>query len=234
MTEQDYELLSRFIDGELDRAQAQALRARLMAEPELRKALDRMRAVNHRVRTAFDVPGANRVPPAIELQVRNRAASARTLHHWGVAVAASLVAVAGLLLAPQWRQKDQHPGDAPASDRPLAQVLETVPSRGSGWDALEDGRRVRPVLSFFNKASNWCREYLLVEDDNAFRGVACRSNGRWQTEVRVATQLSGSQDDYRPAGATDADRVASYVNTYAADIPLSLDREVDLIARHWQ
>jgi hypothetical protein len=52
--------------------------------------------------------------------------------------------------------------------------------------------------------------------------------------VLAAADGSGSGDDYRPASAAGAGEVTSYVDTHAADIPLSLDQEAALIARQWQ
>ena len=225
MTDRDIELLSRFIDGELERAEAQALRQRLLAEPELRSQLDRMKAVNNRVVQAFQVEGADAVPASVAARLQPRKARR---HTWGLAVAATVVAAAGLMLAPQWQQEQDGNGDPL-----LANVLEVSTSRADGWDSLADGRKVRPVLSFSNQEGNWCREYLLSADGRAFRGVACRSDGQWRTEVLSAVALDGPAGEYRPAGAADADSVASYIHTHAADIPLSLQQESDLIARNW-
>ncbi len=235
MNEQDYELLSQFIDGELDRAQAQALRERLLAEPVLRAELERMRAANERVTAAFADPAATHVPPALLARVRGADTDPRPAHRWGAAVAASLVAAAALLLAPQWRQDDQLPDGTPAADALLAQALESTASRGEGWDTLGDGRQLRPVLSFSNRDGSWCREYLLTRGTDTFHGVACRHDGQWQTEVLAsAAELSGEGADYRPAGAGDSDQVSSYISAHADGIPLSLRQEAELIARQWQ
>lgn len=236
MTEQDDQLLSRFIDGELDREETRALRERLLADRALRAELERMRAVDDGVKAAFDFPGAERVPAAVAARVRGKGAASRPLHRWGMAIAASLVAAAGLLLAPQWREATERPDGRPASDALLAQVLETRASRGEGWDTLQDGRRIRPVLSFSSNDGNWCREYLLLQQRDSFRGVACRGiDGQWRTEVLAAIEWSGSGDDYRPASASgSAGEVASYIDTHAAGIPLSLQQEAELIAREWQ
>jgi hypothetical protein len=229
MSEQDYELLSQFIDNELESTEAQTLRKRLLAEPGLRAELDRMRAVNDRVKDAFDVPGADAVPATVAARLQGGERDRKRT--WGLAVAASLVAAAGLVLAPQWQEVSQ---GTRAGDTMLAQVLEQAPSRAQGWNALTDGRMVRPVLSFSNQEGNWCREFLLSDGGDSFRGVACRTDSQWQTVALGAADLDRRAGEYRPAGATDADEVASYINAHAADIPLSLTQETDLIARNWQ
>jgi hypothetical protein len=234
MSERDDQLLSRFIDGELDREESRALRERLISDPELRARLDRMRAVNARVKAAFDVPGAERVPPAIEALVRGNPAGDRKRHSWAMAMAASLVAAAGLLLVTQWQEQTQQPDGVPAADARLARVLENAASRAEGWEALQDGRRIRPVLSFANLDGEWCREFLLAQDRESFRGVACRHQGEWRTEILAAAEVPATGGDYRPAGAAESTAVASYVYTHAAGIPLSLEQEAELIARQWR
>ncbi len=234
MTERDDELLSRFIDGELDREESRALRERLIADRGLRARLDRMRSVNDRLKAAFDVPGAERVPPAIEARVRGNRAANRNRHTWAMALAASVVAAAGLLLAPQWREQAQRPDGVPAADALLADVLESAASRGEGWDELEDGRRIRPVLSFSSLDGEWCREYLLAQGRESFRGVACRHAGEWRTEILAAAEVPATGGDYRPAGAAEPGAVASYVDANASGIPLSLEQEAELIARRWR
>lgn len=244
MNETDCELLSQYLDGELASPDAQALRRRLLAEPELRAALEHMRKVNDQVRTTFDTPGADRVPPAIAARLQSERAApsgsavplrggsiALAPAPWKLAIAASLVAAAGVLLVPEWRQAGEQAGmDANF----LAQSLESTPSGGQGWETLEDGSRMRAILSFANRDGSWCREYLLSSDGATYRGVACRKQGEWNTVVLAAVDLDGSGAEYRPASAGDSEDVAAYIEAHASDIPLSQGQERDLIANHWQ
>ena len=241
MTEQDYELLSQYLDGELAPPVAQQLRTRLIADPRLRAKLERMQTVNNNVKQAFDSPGVDAVPTRVVQMVENTGARAqdRPLPRsagWGLAaIAATLVAATGLLLAPDWQQQaPQNQTATVTGDVLLERVLEFSASRGDGWDALDDGRQVRPLLSFKNKAGGWCREYLLSGEGGTWHGVACRAQGHWTTEVLSVETLSGSVNEYRPAGAKDAHEIVSFVNTHAADIALSLEEEAGVIAGHWQ
>ena len=126
MKEQDYELLSQYLDGELRGSAAQALRERLMAEPPLRAELERLQMINNRISEAFDFPGADAVPNHISklLEEPARQAAPQRRKTWGFAVAASLVAATGLLMMP-----DQ--GDTPnpqvPSDQLIAHLLEQAP-----------------------------------------------------------------------------------------------------------
>jgi hypothetical protein len=240
MTEQDYELLSQYLDGELAAPEAQKLRKRLIAEPVLRASLDRLQKVNNRVKGAFDVPGADTVPPRVVTMLKNARTHGGRLSRqhragWGLAVAASLVAASGLLFIPDWRQQT---GDSLAvsanEDALLAHELEYSASRADGWDTLSDGRLVRPLLSFANKQGGWCREYLMSVEGTTWRGVACRTEGLWATEVLSAEELGGSINEYRPAGVANSDQITLFIDTHSADIALSQEQEADLIARNWQ
>ena len=232
MTEQDLELLSQFIDGELPAAEARVLRERLLAEPGLRAQLERMKAIDARLRQAFGEAGS--VPPHISALLAASEAGdppARPRHgrRWGFAIAASVLAAAVFLASPEWRQQQ------PAGDTALARALESVPSSSDDWTALGDERLVRPMLSFQNRAGGWCREYLLQDGDGSWHGVACREGeSRWTTELLVPEAAAAATGDYRPAGAGDAGAIADFVDRHAADIPASASEEAGLIARGWQ
>lgn len=229
MNDQEYELLSQYIDGELESGQAQVLRQRLMAEPDLRNAYDKMRTADNNIRQAFEGSWTEQVPERITalLTSKHRNGEARR-SVWGMAIAASVLATAGLLLNPEWRADDR-------DDTALAAVLEGTPSGGSEWQALADGRQVRPVLSFAHLDGSWCREFLLSDDGATYRGVACRTGGQWVTGILESQPLlPGSTNEYRPAGADDADAVATFIAEHGAAIALSRGEEAELIARQWQ
>lgn len=230
MKEQDFELLSQYLDGELGPVDSAALKQRLAEDRELSGTLERLRMQNERIRDAF--ANTDKAPAKIcallEQDSNVVALPRRTARPaWHYAVAASLVAAAGLLLTPNWNQ--QSDGDAL-----LAQVLEQTPSMASGWETLGDGRQVRPVLSFRHRDGNWCREYLLSSSDGSSRGVACRSGASWQTMIIADAEIPGDSSAYRPAGAGDAQPVARYLAEQADGIALSAAEEAELIANDWK
>jgi hypothetical protein len=232
MTEQDLELLSQFLDGELPSPQATVLRERLLAEPGLRAQLEQMKSVDARLRRAFGETG--KVPPHITALLAAGESGdppARAGHgrRWGFAIAASVLAAAVFLASPEWRQEQ------PAGDTALARALESVPSSSDAWTALGDDRLVRPMLSFQTHSGGWCREYLLQQDNDSWHGVACREGeSRWTTELLVPEAAATTSGDYRPAGAGDPGAIADFVDQHAADIPLSAAEEARAIASDWQ
>ena len=237
LTENDSELLSRYLDGELDAAEVQALRARLLSEPHLRTACERFKAVDDRLRAAFDVPGANSVPPQIAQMVRTartrgREGRLKRRAGWGLGVAASVLVALGVVV--NSTRQDRDTAQRAAQDALVAPVLERVLSGGEGWEVLPDGTRVRPLLSFPSVEGGWCREYLLGREDREWHGVACRSAGHWETAVLAAEQPAAAGKAYRPAGAVSPDVIVSFIDSRSADIPLSREQEAELIARGWE
>lgn len=234
ISDRDLEALSQFIDGELPESEAKALRQRLLAEPGLRAYFESMEAANNRVRAAFSGAELEAVPDhiAAALAAPGAASAAggnRFSWHHG-AVAASVLAAAVLLVSPQW-------GADPLDEATLASVLDSAPSRASGWEALPGGDAVRPLLSFRSVEGAYCREYLLRSGDSAQRGVACRdgqSAGGWTVQVTVAQSLPGGVSDYRPANSYDVDAIADYVAEHAAGDVLSLEEEAAAMSRGWQ
>ncbi len=229
MSDQDYELLSQYLDGELDSLSRHRLEQRLAEEPALQSLLERLQAQDEALRAAHqDTDG---VPARIRALLGGNVVAFPKQRGqrpaWQYAVAASLVAAAGLLLTPSW---DRTPSNAVN----LANVLEEAPSMASGWIAMDDGSQVRPVLSFRDTDGNWCREYLLSTGSEAARGVACRQDSEWNTAILVTADIPGSAGDFRPAGAGDADAIADYMADKAAGIALSATEEAELIASDWR
>lgn len=239
MTEQDYELLSQYLDHELTETAAADLEQRLAADAQLKAGLERLRMDNERLKQAFSAPGLETVPAGIIALVERDAQPAiaplphRHTAGWGFALAASLVVAASALLINQWNPTANRPS-TPATDSMLSGVLEQAPSGGSGWEKLADGRQARPILSFKSKDGAWCREYLVSGADGYSQGVACRSNGAWVTRVVAAAQAPGTPSEYRPAGSTGPDQVADFIAAQAAGIALGREQERELISRHWR
>jgi hypothetical protein len=238
MTEQDYQLLSQYLDQELSESQTHALTQRLAAEPQLRDTLKRLQQVDSTLKSTFSGPEVEAVPPAIEAMVAGTQPRIIPLPHkrtanWGFAVAASLLVATSALLVTQWQQSPA-PDSTPLAVNALPRALEQSRSSGNEWEVLPDGSQFRAVLSFRSNAGQWCREYWLAGSQGNQHGVACRNGGSWVTKVQVTAQLGGGSGEYRPAGAGDSDQVAEFMASYAADIAVSMAEEAELIARQWQ
>lgn len=239
MTDQDYELLSQYLDGELSEPAALELTQRLATEPQLSETLKRLQQSDNTLKSAFSGPEAEAVPAPVAAMVAGTRPKIVPLPHrqrraanWGFALAASLLVATSALLVSQLQLDSDSPGAT--TDTLLAEVLEQSHSSGHNWNTLPDGRQFRSVLSFQSNSGHWCREYWLASNQDSAHGVACRDNNRWITKVQVSAQLIGTSSEYRPAGATDSDRVAEFMTNHATDIALGAQEEAELIANRWQ
>lgn len=231
MNDQDYELLSQYMDGELDVFTTRKLEQRLSVEPQLAATLQRLTAIDSSIKQTFN----DAAKPSVQVSelVQNSATKVvqfpqrKARATWQFAAAATLVAAAGLLLMPDSQQPDSY-------DALLSSALESTPSMASGWKTLPDGRQLRPVLSFQDSSNQWCREFLLAENTDNTHGVACRTEAIWTTHVLVATTAPVSESQYRPAGAGDSEAIAQYMEQSGADVPLSAASEATLINNAWQ
>lgn len=241
MSNQDFELLSTYLDGELDAAAARALEQRLQHEPVLARKLQQLRELQASLQLAFgDSADGTRVPVRIRELLQPQPVRILPLPHrnnrWStgarssVAIAASLILALGLVLTPQWQQQRN-----PTADPVLSAALESRASRAAGWDTLTDGRKLRALLSFPSRDGNWCREYLLASGARTLRGVACRDGGSWEPQVTVEqTAMNDGEAAYRPASAADSDPIAEFIATKASDVAAGAEKESGLIANHWQ
>lgn len=241
MTDNDYELLSQYIDGELPSGAADQLRQRLTQEPDLQLSLERMAAVDQSLQMAFSGPGSERVPAQVTELLQPASAEVipfptrQGRSGRGFAIAASLVAACGLVLTQTWQNGVTGESESKGGDVLLSQVLEQSPSRGDGWENLADGRQFRAVLSFPHKSGHWCREYLMSEGSGHSRGIACRTEGNWVAHISVPDQsLNGSITEYRPAGANNPNSIADFIDSFSNDIPLNTSQEAELIADGWE
>jgi hypothetical protein len=250
MNNQDEELLSQYMDGELSAAQSTQLEQRLEQEPQLLSSLQRMQELNTALKSTFSSTRARSVPTRIinmltrpQVQSGEDSQASATVvpfpgrqrkARWSFAIAASIMAASGLLLV-QGTGQQLADSSATGSDPLLAHILETTPSRGDGWNTLSDGRQVRPLLSFARIEGGWCREYLLSDDGANWRGVACKAGqDDWKIEIVKDQGPAESSDEYRTAGANDSDEVARFMDTSAKGIALSAEKEEELIAAKWR
>lgn len=241
MSENENELLSAYLDGELEASKAVELEHALDGDLALRSRLEQMRSIDTSLRSAFKGDFAGAIPAHITRMLApennvvafpSQTSKAKAKANWGLAVAASLMAASGLLMF----ERAQIAGVDQGMDTLLAAELEQTPSRADGWNLMTDGREVRPVLSFQSKDNGWCREFLLADEGVQQRGVACKSDNQWVTAVigPVDIQIADAATDYRPAGASDLDSVQAFVESQADDIPLGLSAEAELIEGGWK
>ncbi|MFT4769508.1 MAG: hypothetical protein ACI8RN_002653 [Glaciecola sp.] len=249
LSDQDIELLSQYLDGELAPVLSRELETRLHSEVALQAGLLRMQELNQRLRDALAerdyIPEAvksllqeptadvDALPSATVLAFpgHTQAPAASATPVWMYTLAASFVGAIALTLLTDLGQSPQN--SLPGNDALVTAALDELPS-GDGWAALKDGRKIQPVLSFPHEDGRWCREYLLRGGDSDWRAVACREQDNWITQAAGLESYLEPTDAYRPAGANDSAPVASFISQHAGDIALGRDAESALINSRWQ
>lgn len=232
---EDLQLLSRYIDGELDIVATDALESRLECEPRLREQLETLRRNDALLGQLFSSGPATRIPAGATVSLSGGqnvvAMPQRRRSRVPLAIAATLVMGIGAVLLQQ--NLTVSADRAPGMDQRLAQALETIPSRADGWDTLQDGSQLRAVLTFPAADGRWCREFLLANDEKHWRGVACRDDDTWVTQVMGSEVFLEQETHYRTAGAADDMAVARFIDNTAADVALGPAREQALIEAGW-
>ncbi|MFK7829481.1 MAG: anti-sigma factor [Congregibacter sp.] len=248
LTEEDINLLSQYIDGELAAPESRALEARLHEESALQSVLVRMQELNQRLRDSLteraDIPEqiTEMLKPepkspleetgAIVLNFPGGVIPARRVEspRWAYALAASLVAAVALVLI----NNGNTPQNSLWDDSALVAAALDQTASGSEWTTLSDGRKIQPVLTFPHEDGNWCREYLLRGADADWRAVACKQGESWVTQAAGLESYLETADAYRPAGSNDAAPVAVFISQHAAGIALGLEQESKLIQSNWR
>ena len=240
ITDNDHQLISQYLDGELNQAQMAQLEARFAVDSALSAHLDQLRDIDQVLRDSVATEG--RVPEHITAMLSQPDDTVvplrpRQQQRWGLAVAASLLAGIAVVNGPRWIAGSPESLMVPdiAESAAFAQILEQEPSKAKGWYTVQNTVQLRPVLSFASSGGTWCREFLAAQSEEAWRGVACRRNGDWNIELLVQTPgLAGENAGYQTASAVNADTVASFIDANSTDIPLGRTEEAELIANSWR
>ena len=230
----DDHLLSMWIDKELDSEQTSILKHRLKSEGALRDRLNLLESIDNDVRVVFGrdpIRVPNHISAMLEKPEPHRAELLRQRPNLlGFSAVASFIVV--LFLGNTFfLQSDFNPM---RMDTRLMTALENNLSRALGWDSIGGGRSFRAVLSFPAADGRWCREFLIAENESHWRGVACRNDGSWVTEVVGSEVFLEQAQHYRTAEAAENGKVASFIDNTATDVAITSKQESKLISNSWK
>lgn len=236
MTGGDEEFFA-WLDGELTGAQAAAVEARVLADPDLARLADQHRRMSQRMRSAFDpiiqaplpdelAEAAHTAPAAAVIDLghfrHKRATRSFAPVQW-FAIAASLVIgiVTGTTL---------NPGAGPVrSDQgQLYAAASLEQSLDRQLASSQQGAAMRIGITFRDQAGALCRSF----NGQRISGLACREGDRWQVRGLVG-QPESAGGDYRMASGTDP-QIASMVGAIIAGAPLNADEERAARDKDWR
>ena len=120
----------------------------------------------------------------------------------------------------------------------LEQALERAGSGQSrNWEeAPGETGKIVPVLTFKDRAGQFCREYAVSASPEASAvGIACRRDtGQWSIEIHTAQPADASGDQFRPASSRGIERLNALMTEMSDGDPLDLDQEEQAIKDGWR
>lgn len=232
MNEQDLDLLSAYLDGELSSEDAVNVKSRLLAEPAFREAHDSLLA-NDELMMAFAAQMNSRpVPSSVDTLLQPKlvgipavgdtdtvatAATEPTSVHasgqqqWLAMAAAVLVAVG--LIGFQLSESD------------VPSIENTLSGQSFGTEVGD----TLVVATFMTSGGEVCRELKSAVS----RSIVCRADKQWQTTLEVP--VSASADGFfQPAGENDVTTIDAYVMANKSGDALTAEQEQALIAAGWR
>lgn len=246
----DDTLLSAYLDGELGDDEADRITERLAREPALMRRLEAMKSADDATRQAFEKLDEQPMPAAVldmlGASKAERSATVvpfpqrivRNFAQLPVALAASVALVAGFLVSNVLREVPTDPyGISPAGIVAAGSDLHDLLEHGISAEPQQfaNGSTGQLVLTFEDKAGDYCRQLVVDGGGHGVQGVACRRGSSWQVE---ALSFGGGADaggPYRQASGTTPAAVNSAIDTLiGARDPLGVDEEKALISETWR
>lgn len=228
-----------WLDGELSGAEAAEVEAKVASDPELARLADEHRALQSRLKGAFD-PIANAPVPqhlidsvrrpkaeVIDFQAAKKAREPqrtwRPAAQWAAMAATLVLGFFAGTFAP-------HHNDAPVTvqdgalyasaslNQALSSDLASAPANGP----------VRIGLTYRDQAGAVCRTFTEAKSS----GLACRNGARWQLRGLFPAS-EGQGDAYRMAAGMDPN-LAALVNSTIAGDPFGPAQEKAAQRRGWK
>jgi hypothetical protein len=227
-----------WLDGELEGAEAAEMVARVDADPELAALAEQHRAMQARMKAAFDTvadapvpePLITAVKPAssnvIDLGERreHKVQSLRfALPQWGMIAASLIFGVFIGTFAPgrsdsPVQLRDGYMYAANSLDRALDSELASAPSAGP----------IRIGLTYRDSDGVICRSF----SGAAATGLACRDDGRWRVRG-LFPGGEGQSADYRMAAGMDPNLAALVGSTMVGE-PMDAAQEREARSADWR
>ena len=226
-----------WLDGELEGEEAARVAAQVQSDPDLAARAKQHRAMQGRLKGAFDSVADAPIPDRLlatsradEPQVVDLAAARRTrqaptwkpLPQWA-AIAATLAV--GILVGTMVPQGSGAPVAVEGGKIYAAAALDSALTAQLASTPAGD---VRIGMTFRDQSGAVCRSFTKPEAS----GLACRNGGRWQVRGLFAAP-EGQGGSYRMAGGTDPN-LAALVDSTMAGEPFDAAQEESARAKGWR
>ena len=229
----DDEKFFAWLDGELPPEEAALVEAEVAKSHELSRAAEQHRAMQARLKTAFDPIADAPVPERLRSQaeVIDFAAARRAREErrgtspaqWTALAATLAIGIfGGAMLAPHSSGLVEVQGGRLYAASALNQALDTELA------SAPDKGPVRIGLTFRDQSGALCRTFTNLQSS----GLACRGGSRWQLRGLFAAP-EGQGGSFRMAAGMDPS-LAALVNSTMAGDPLDAAQEKSAKERGWE
>jgi hypothetical protein len=226
-----------WLDGELDSPAAARVASEIAADPQLSERVAQHRAMQARLKGAFDTLLDAPVPESLLATARahdsevinlanarrSRDARRRTVLPQWAALAATLAV--GIFAGTMVPDRNGAPVEIESG-----RIYATAALGDALDNQLASAPRgdVRIGLTFRGQGGAICRSFT----DAAASGLACRNGGRWQVRGLFGAP-EGQRDSYRMAGGTDPN-LAALIDATMIGEPFDADQEKAAQTHGWR
>lgn len=233
ITEQDQDLLSQYVDEELDNEQNLEVKRRLLAEPEFNAHYQKLKSLDNSIKEALSLEDEEEMPEEfaklLELDPEENETSVSDTvtkvspirKFWYLPVAASVAFVMVLTTfmteqAPETKWSD------------IALQLNSQPSMKPV--SMNTEQQLVVLQSFANQEGTWCREFMLQDSTNKVHGVACNENGNWRQVISNSSTIN--TDTTYATASSDESNIDRFINSVGGS-PATDSQEQELIKKGW-
>lgn len=225
MNNSDFELISAYLDNELDADTRSQVEKRLADDDAFAAIFVELDKQDNALKSHFSEIDNKPVPDdilrllKIDSGLTTRSAQAANDPKWykktWFSIAASTLFVA--ILLPFLVQNDDTQIDSNISALLNSKVSGEIVSIDQSVDLYLS-------MSFTNHQGNWCREYYLISK-TVVQTIACKSRGVWATEVQGDASLPTGAV-FMPAGTTSAPEIETWLDHNMQSDPMSPSQEL--------
>lgn len=241
MNEQDYELISAYIDNELSDSEREQVNARLLQDKEFESIFLEFKNNDLQLLEHYSKIDEKPVPNEIlnllkdssqisqksesdkpeELVANNVTQNFSKQRAWyqaGLSLAASALFVALVSYYYDY-------SDGALFDSQLATILDSNISGKS--IEINTSERVYLSMSFLNKDGYWCREFFIIATTTT-QNISCRFEQEWQNEISIPAEFNEG-NSYMPASSNDNYKIETWLDNNMGSDPLSNKQEQELM-----
>lgn len=199
MKQEDFDLLSQYVDGELDTEKNVQVKQRLLSEPDFNKQYREIMSLEQNVRGVMpdfkDEPmsaelSALLAPEAEKSRSVVAANSSGWRHYLSLAASVIFVAVLGVYFI--------NSGEQHQTGLQIQHDLFSSLQSNESW-ASDNGMELVIVESYLDQSNTLCREYFAKDMEHSEHGISCFVDGQWNKQV---FELNFNQSDSHYVTAT--------------------------------